>query len=54
MNKPITTEQEDYYYLKYGFSLNIIHNIWRMSNDADELQRNFEAAKSLRKTFASM
>ena len=54
MNREITNNKEDYYHLKYGFSLYTIRNIWAMSKSADELNRNFEAAVSLSKTLSKV
>lgn len=48
LNK-LTTEMENYYHIKYGFSLTIIKNIWQISNNAEEVTRNFEASISLSK-----
>jgi len=47
MKQKITQEQEDYYHLKYGFSLYTIRSVWNMSDNGDDLEDNFNAAKSL-------
>lgn len=48
--KKLTEEIENYHHIKYGFSIKTIQNLWVMSADADELERNCKAAISLGKT----
>jgi len=50
----LNDEITSYYHLKYGFSLSMIQNLWFMSKDADELNRNCETAISLNKTLMGM